>query len=72
MIQVEPGSSVSIVSGYGLEDRAKEVQSPAEEKLYFLQPLCLGPTHPTVQWVPEVLSPRVKHGRGVTLTTHLI
>jgi hypothetical protein len=28
----EPGSSVSIVSSYGLDDRAIEVQSPAEEK----------------------------------------
>jgi hypothetical protein len=32
----------------------------------------LGPTQPPVQWVPEVLSPGVKRGRGVTLTTHLI
>jgi hypothetical protein len=28
----------------------------------------LGPTQPPVQWVPGVLSPRVKRGRGVTLT----
>jgi hypothetical protein len=28
----EPGSSVSIVSGYGLDDRAIEVSSPAEAK----------------------------------------
>jgi hypothetical protein len=28
----EPGSSVSIVSGYGLHDRAIEVRSPAEAK----------------------------------------
>jgi hypothetical protein len=25
---------------------------------------------PPIQWVPGVLSPRVKRGRGVTLTTH--
>jgi hypothetical protein len=30
----------------------------------------LGPTQPPVQWVPEVLSLGVKHGRAVTLTTH--
>jgi hypothetical protein len=30
----------------------------------------LGPTQPPVQWVPGVLSPGVKRGRGVTLTTH--
>jgi hypothetical protein len=28
----DPGSSVSIVSGYGLDDRAIEVRSPAEAK----------------------------------------
>jgi hypothetical protein len=28
----EPGSSVNIVSGYGLDDRAIEVRSPAEAK----------------------------------------
>jgi hypothetical protein len=32
----EPGSSVSIVSGYGLDDRATEVRSPAEAKGFFL------------------------------------
>jgi hypothetical protein len=30
------GSSVSIVSGYGLDDRAIEVRSPAEAKEFFL------------------------------------
>jgi hypothetical protein len=32
----QPGSSVSIVSGYGLDDRAIEVRSPAEARGYFL------------------------------------
>jgi hypothetical protein len=32
----KPGSSVSIVSGYGLDDRAIEVRSPAEAKGFFL------------------------------------
>jgi hypothetical protein len=34
----------------------------------------LGPTQPPVQWVPGVLSPRLKRGRGVTLThsPHLV
>jgi hypothetical protein len=31
----EPGSSGSIVSGYGLDDRAIEVRSPAEAKGFF-------------------------------------
>jgi hypothetical protein len=30
------GRSVSIVSGYGLDDRTIEVRSPAEAKGYFL------------------------------------
>jgi hypothetical protein len=30
----------------------------------------LGPTQPSVQWVPGVLSPGIKRGRGVMLTTH--
>jgi hypothetical protein len=30
----------------------------------------LGPTQPPVQWVTGVLSPGVKRGRGVMLTTH--
>jgi hypothetical protein len=30
----------------------------------------LGPTQPPIQWVPGVLPPGVKRGRGVTLTTH--
>jgi hypothetical protein len=34
-----PGSSVSIVSGYGLDDRAIEVRSPAEAKGFLLYPL---------------------------------
>jgi hypothetical protein len=32
----EPGSSVSTVSGYGLDDRAIEVPSPTEAKGFFL------------------------------------
>jgi hypothetical protein len=31
----EPGSSVSIVSGYGLEDRAIEIRFLAEAKGFF-------------------------------------
>jgi hypothetical protein len=30
----------------------------------------LGPTQPTIQWVPGAFSPGVKRGRGVMLTTH--
>jgi hypothetical protein len=34
-ICMEPGISVSVVSGYGLDDRAIEVRSPAEAKKLF-------------------------------------
>jgi len=30
----------------------------------------LGPTQPPAQWVPGILSPGLKRGRGVTLYTH--
>jgi hypothetical protein len=32
----EPGSSVSIMSGFGLDDQAIEIRSPAEAKGFFL------------------------------------
>jgi hypothetical protein len=32
----------------------------------------LGPTQPPMQWVSGVISPGVKRGRGVTVTTHPI
>jgi hypothetical protein len=69
----EPCSSVSIVSIYGLDDRAIEVRSPAEAKdisLASVSTPALGSTLLPVQWVLGVLSPRVKRDRGVTLTTH--
>jgi hypothetical protein len=72
----EPGSSVSIVSGYGLDDWAIEVRSPTEAKgIFTLASVSrpgLGPTQTPVQCVLEVLSPGLKGGRVVTLTTHPI
>jgi hypothetical protein len=65
------GSSVSIVSDYGLDDRSS---IPDRGRGFFLYPLrpdrLWGPTQPPVQWVPEDISPGVKSGRGVMLTTH--
>jgi hypothetical protein len=64
-------SSGSIVSDYGLDDQAIEVRSQTEGT-DSSSSLCVqtgSGAHP-VQWVPGVLSPGVKRGRGVTLTTH--
>jgi hypothetical protein len=62
------------VSGYGLDDRAIRVRSPAvSERIFPLASVsrpALGPTQPSVQRVPGVLSPGLKRCRSVTLTTH--
>jgi hypothetical protein len=69
----EPGSSGSIVSGYGLVDRAIGVRSPAGAK-DFSSSLCVqtgSGAHPASCTISTgVVSPGVKRGRGVTLTTH--
>jgi hypothetical protein len=71
----EPGSSVSIVSGYGLDNRGS---IPGRGRRIFpltsMSRPSLGPTQPPVQWIPGVLSPGLNRGRGVTLTTqpHLV
>jgi hypothetical protein len=61
------------VSGYGLDDRAIEVRFWAGERNFPVASVsrpALGPTQSPVQWVPGVLSPLLKRGRGVALTTH--
>jgi hypothetical protein len=71
--KAELGSSVSTVSGYGLNDRAIGIRSPAGTKDFsstLVSRPALSPTQPPVQWVKGVLSPGVKRGRGVMLTTH--
>jgi hypothetical protein len=66
------GVAQSLVSDNGLDDRGS---TPGRGKR--ISPLAsvsrpaLGPTQPPVQRVPGVLSPGLKRGRGVTLTTHL-
>jgi hypothetical protein len=75
LFRVSQGSSVIIVSGYGLDDWAIEVRSSAEEKDFYSS-LCVqtgsggGPTQPPVRWIPWVLDPGLKCSQGVMLTTH--
>jgi hypothetical protein len=67
------GLAVSqLVSDYGVEDREMRVRTPAGEKgfLASVSRPALGPTQLPVQWVPGVISPGIKYGRGVSLTTH--
>jgi hypothetical protein len=73
----EPGSSVSTVSGKGLDNRAIEVRPPADPQ-DFSSNLCVQigcGAHPvSCTMGTGVLSPGLKRGRGVTLTTqpHLV
>jgi hypothetical protein len=68
------GSSVSIVSGYGIDYRVIEIQSLAGGKRFFsltsVSRPALGPTQPPVQRLPSVLSAGVDCGPRVTLTIH--
>jgi hypothetical protein len=67
------GSSGSIVSDYGLDDRVSRFDSRQGQRIFLLAPAsrpALRLIQPPIQWVPGVLSPGVKRGRGVTLTTH--
>jgi hypothetical protein len=71
-IFLSPGSSVSIVSDYGLDDRAIGVRSRRGQRIFPL--LCVqtgsGAYPASYTMGTGVLSPRVKSGRGVTLITH--
>jgi hypothetical protein len=67
------GSSGSLVSDYGLDDRRSRFDPRQGQRIFLLAPAsrpALGSTQPPIQWVPGVLCPGVKRGRGVMLTTH--
>jgi hypothetical protein len=68
-------SSGRIVSDYGMDDLAIEVRYPAEARIFPLASVSKkgSGAHPTCcPMEAGVLSPGVKRGRGVTLTTHPI
>jgi hypothetical protein len=71
----EPGSSVSTVSGYGLDDQAIGVRSPAGAK-DFSSSLCVqtgSGAHPaSCPMGTGGTFPGAKRGLGVTLTSHPI
>jgi hypothetical protein len=69
----KPGCSVSIVSGYGLDDQAIEFDPRQRKRIFPLASvprLALRSNQLPVKWVPGVISPGLKRCRGVTLTTH--
>jgi hypothetical protein len=70
----QPGSSVSIVSWLRAARPGDWGSIPGKGKRIFpvasVSRLALGSTQPPVQWIPKVLSPRVKCSQGVTLATH--
>jgi hypothetical protein len=76
MMKCVPGSSVSIVSWLRTGRPGDRGSIPGRGERIFpvasVSRPALGPTQPPVQWVPGVLSPGLKRGRGVTLTTHPI
>lgn len=75
-VRKEPswGSSAGIVSNYRLDEQSLILSRGKQ----FSSSLCvqtrLKPTYPLIQWVWGVLSPVVKHGWGVMLSTqpHLV
>jgi hypothetical protein len=69
------GSSVGIVTDYGLEDRMIEVRIPAGVGIFLFTTTsrtALRPTQPPIQWVPEALSLGVKRPGSEANHLHLM
>ena len=66
ILECGPGSSVGIATDYRLDGPGS---NPGEDEIFRQSRPALGPTQPPVKWVPG-LSPGVKCGRYVLLTTH--
>jgi hypothetical protein len=67
----EPGSSVSIVSDYGLDDRAIEVRPRQRQKDFYSSVFVQtgsGAHRPPVQWVGGPFSSYTKHIQNYLLT----
>ena len=62
-----PGSSVDIVTGYGVDGPGSNTGG---DEIFRLSRPALGPTLSPVKWIPGLSPGGVKCGRGVLLTTH--
>jgi hypothetical protein len=69
---VSRGSSVIIVSGYGLDDRAIEVLSPAGAKRFFKTGSGAHPTSCTVGSRGTFLGGNARPGRDADHSPHLV
>jgi hypothetical protein len=63
----------SSTKGLGVPRNRRRKVVTLRQRIFLLVPAsrpALRPTQPPINWVPGVLSPGVKRGRSVTLTTH--